>query len=145
MQAISGFWIIMYFVPASYEDIRKNTMDIRLFLIFAVLSPLMIFMETEAFINSSRLLGICPGAVMLLISVISRGAVGKGDALVVMWLGFCIGILALSRVLSLAWTGIFVCAAVKSLKGKKKPIPFIPFLGAAFYLFFAGMLFGAEV
>ena len=142
MELLLGFWFILFFVPAAFEDIKKQSLDLRLLLFFALPLPFLIFVTGGNIVSFSRMFGLGMGLVLYGLSVLSRGAIGRGDALVVMWLGYGIGVLALTEVLCLAWAGTFVLAAIMSLAKKKRPIPFLPFLGTAYYVFFAGLLVG---
>lgn len=132
------FWIefilFFYLVLASVEDVKRKEIDIRILFVFLLLSiSLLSILDMNPF-TMGRLVGVFPGAVLAAISRISRGAVGMGDALVVMWLGYVMGIMSCLSVLASAWLICFVAAAICWLRRKKGAIPFIPFLCTGFYL-----------
>ena len=87
------------------------------------------------------ILGAVLGAVLLLLSKILRGAIGVGDGLVVLLVGFVMGIYGGCVVLfySLFLASLFsiVMLCLKKLK-KKDSIPFIPFLFISYLGVFLG-------
>ena len=78
------------------------------------------------------LLSLIPGAVLIFLSVITKGQIGAGDGIVVL----CIGTwLDLYNSLNILMTGMFLAALgsvfLFFLKRKVKELPFVPFLLAA--------------
>lgn len=75
--------------------------------------------------------GIIPGAVLILASRLTEGALGMGDALVVLALGSVLGfsegmmVLMTALVLAAIWAGILM---IFCRKKKNYEFPFIPFL-----------------
>ena len=142
MKGLMCLIILLYLAFASFEDIKKKTMDIRLFALFCLL--LAVF--TVPGISREyvyRFAGCIPGLLLLFISFISREQIGKGDALIVTALGFALGLSGILGILFLAWTGAFVTAAIMLVSGKrKKRFAFIPYIGGGCFLYFAMMLFG---
>ena len=79
--------------------------------------------------------GILTGGGLLLLSCLSRGAIGRGDGYLLCVAGVYLGI---AGTLSLLSGALFLCAiwsllllAIKKA-GKKTEIPFVPFLLAAY-------------
>lgn len=81
------------------------------------------------------LIGCLPGLALLGISWVTRGAVGMGDGVIVMVMGIFTGFW--SSLLFLFWAlaaaAVIGCGMMISGKwGRKKQIPFVPFLWAAY-------------
>ncbi len=85
--------------------------------------------------------GILTGGGLLLLSCLSRGAIGRGDGYLLCVAGVYLGI---AGTLSLLLGAFFLCAIWSLLllvikkAGKKTEIPFVPFLLAAYV---GGLLF----
>lgn len=82
-------------------------------------------------------LGLLVGAVFFALAMISREQLGKGDAIVLMACGFCLG---WKRLLSLVLGAVLLFLVVgvirllwKKLK-RKSPVAFVPFLYIVFLL-----------
>ena len=73
----------------------------------------------------------CMGAAVIMLSIISKGAVGMGDGLLFLSLGT---VLSFEELLSAFLLGLFCCCfwgivvLFLSGKGKKTEMPFVPFL-----------------
>lgn len=83
-------------------------------------------------------LGLLAGAIFLLLAVMSREQIGKGDGIVLMACGFCMGV---ERLISLVFGAVLLFLVVgvirllcKKLK-RRKPMAFVPFLCIVFLLF----------
>lgn len=77
-----------------------------------------------------HLMGLIPGIITVIVAHISEECIGMGDALVIMSLGFCVGIVEIINVVLLSSICLFFVAAIKLLKRKNRNIKvaFIPFL-----------------
>ena len=84
---------------------------------------------------SGILTALIPGAFLLAISMISEGRIGKGDALISIYLGGWLGLSDSIFVIFLASAGAAASAAVLwIIKKKDSEIPFVPFLLAGYVL-----------
>lgn len=132
------FWIelilLFYLVLASVEDIKRKEIDIRILSIFILLSIILIMSFGMKPFSLTRIVGSLPGLMLVAVSRGSNGAVGMGDAAVVLWVGYVMGIMSCLSVLTIAWMICFVAAAMCWIRRKKGVIPFIPFLCMGFYL-----------
>ena len=78
--------------------------------------------------------GAIPGALFLLLSFVTRGAVGEGDGLCILACGMCIGLYEIVPVLTGALWLSALTGAVTLLTGRSKEereLAFIPLLAAA--------------
>ncbi len=123
-----------FLLICAYTDIRDRVIHVRVLLPFlaAGLIPAA-FSGRDALISAFA--GALCGAVLLILSFITKGAIGEGDGLVLAVTGVYLGFFHNIRLLFLA---LFLSAIVSVisifLKGWKKDreIPFMPFLLVAF-------------
>ena len=142
---------ILLLVICSYTDIRERGISIRVLAVFIVSSAaLMIstYMLGDRYGVIKRsliyepdpiniLLSLLPGIILLIISFISREAIGRGDVYVVSLLGFMTGIDRILAILliSMLSCGIFGLAyMVMKGKSRKDTLPYVPFLLGAYIL-----------
>lgn len=87
------------------------------------------------------LLSLLPGACCFMISLLTREQLGYGDSLVITVCGFSLGT---ERIIGLLMTGFFLAAlwamglCIFCRADRKKEIPLMPFLAAAFLIQMAG-------
>ena len=127
-------WVFSMLFIGSISDIRKKTVSV-LFLLITALGC--IALSVPCFDASLQLPGLLPGLFLLLLSRISAGAIGEGDAYAVCFIGFTFGLYAASGILMLALLLISICAVIMiSLKkaGRRSRIPLYPYLSLAFIL-----------
>ena len=82
-------------------------------------------------------IGAIPGASLFVLSLISKGKLGMGDALMVLVMGLFIGLRQTVGELMMAvvFAGIFALVLVAAKKCRKgDELPFVPFLAAAHIL-----------
>ncbi len=121
----------------SEEDIKTNS--IRIVPAAAAAAVMLVLnLVTGARTWQDMLAGAGFGIFMFLLSIGTRGKVGKGDALLIGCMGICFGffqsvLLWWESSLMLAAVGMILIAA-KKLPGRKAKLPFVPFLLAAFVL-----------
>jgi leader peptidase (prepilin peptidase)/N-methyltransferase len=97
-----------------------------------------LYVNATAF--SEALWGILPGIVLLIIAVVTRGRIGKGDALLIVVLGLYSGLWACFSVLllSLALTAVYgMCRGAIRHTSLKKAVIFTPFLWAGYGIWWA--------
>jgi|GEM_PF-1477077 len=81
--------------------------------------------------------GAVPGAVFWLLSRVSRGSVGSGDAVMILFMGILCGF---ETVLTVSMTALFLTAAAGLASvaagkgGKNMTLPFLPFLLAGYVI-----------
>ena len=141
MKLLIGLLLAAYLIPASVRDLKKKDMDVRVWGVFFAVSVLLLLISGEELLWWNRILGLLPGAFMLLISNLSHGAVGKGDAYVLLFMGFVLGLLSILEILFYALLACFAVAVFLFVKKKKKKrIAFIPFLTGSFVLCYGSVL-----
>ena len=65
------------------------------------------------------------GGIFFLIACLSKESIGKGDAVVLLLLGFGMSV---TQVLTILCIALFLCGVVLKKAGRKDEIPFVPFL-----------------
>lgn len=127
-----GKCLLLLLYP-TIEDIRCKK-----FYVWPVAVISFVFAAAEIYVHADSLTviltGCLPGLLLFLVSKISRGAIGAGDAAVLTGLGSMAGWQTASELCLLA---LFLCSAVGLFMilvkraDKKTSLPFIPFLTAA--------------
>lgn len=118
---------IMFLAILSLEDIREKRISVKRVLIGALTAVICQLITRQA--SGIAIVGsLIPGIVLLLLSVMTKESIGKGDGIVVMMLGLWIGGWMTFLVVCLAvWVaGIF--AIVCLMRKKRELIPFVPCL-----------------
>lgn len=142
MKIVIGIILAAYLLPAAVADIKKKSIDVRILAGFFLAAVLVLLISGEELFWWNRILGLFPGALLLLISYLSHGAVGKGDAYVLFFMGYVLGLLSVLEILFWAWAACFVAAAYFFIKKKKnKRLPFIPFLAVSFLCCYTASFF----
>lgn len=123
-------YILMGFLGVNtWMDLRRRR--VALWSAAAVLLAGIIYQTFYTKQATELLLGIVPGIALVLISKLTEGALGMGDALVMLALGSVLGlseglqVLTAALLLAAVWAGILLV-----IRGRKKnyEFPFIPFL-----------------
>lgn len=122
--------VFMVLADNSFTDLKDHEVDIRT-LAVASFCAAAGHLASEDAAPEDMALGAALGLVLILTALVTRGAVGVGDGLVVCVAGLALGA---EENFMLLLTGLILCAAV-SLVGlllgkikKKQELPFIPFL-----------------
>ena len=130
----------IYIAFLAFEDIMKKTIPVSLLLFGILFIPAGLLTEGgESFSFTDNALGIIPGAVLLVISYVSRGQIGIGDGVLVAQVGASLGLEVIVRILTAALMLITVLSAVMLIFGKLKrrsTLPFIPFIFAGYLMSF---------
>ncbi|MDO4633856.1 MAG: hypothetical protein Q4B01_08385 [Eubacteriales bacterium] len=141
IQITQKILLLLYLAKAAERDIREKRVAVRPAVKMMLLSGGLLILTTAAGRRLLRLgMAALPGMTVLLISGISREAIGKGDALVLLVVGFSLGAGAACEVLA---AGVFLSfpAALFVLISKKgdrrTELPFLPFLLAGYLLYLA--------
>ncbi len=133
---IIGIWLLL----CCWQDIRKKKIHVILIGIGCVAVLFCSFLTGELTIWS-RLAGLSPGVVLLVINRITGGQIGIGDGLIVSIMGIGLGFNEIAFILAygLFGSGIFSIGLILFCKvNRKVTIPFIPFI----LLGYLGAFFG---
>ncbi|MCD8055052.1 MAG: prepilin peptidase [Lachnospiraceae bacterium] len=140
---MSELWIRISVTPLLFllccQDLREKQLETRLLCLLALCGPGADALTGEP--EAARLLSLLPGFLLLAVSVLSGEALGEGDALLFVSLGFS---LEMSRLLRLC-TESFLLAGIAGLaiwvrmrgtgeRAGEIRMPFLPFLTAAWCL-----------
>lgn len=80
--------------------------------------------------------GLFLGACFLLLSILTKGQIGKADGVVLMLIGTMTGLYNLIEILCFCFVYLFIMATVLLIlrkKTKKQTLPFLPFLTAGYF------------
>ncbi len=119
--------VLIFLAILSSEDIREKRISVKTILLGALIALICRFLEGQ--ISGMEIAGsLIPGVLLLLLSIMTKESIGKGDGIVAMVLGLWIGGQMTFLVICLAvWVaGIF--AVVCLIRKKWELIPFIPCL-----------------
>lgn len=132
--------LFIFAAVCAAEDIKHRSIRIKTFIAGGVIGLLLYIMQnialnTGAVQAASELFkALMPGMAVVMISIITGGAIGIGDGLFVLICGFYTEAKILSLIFAAAW---FLCALVSIFmitldftahKKSKKPLPFIAFM-----------------
>ncbi|MCM1135179.1 MAG: prepilin peptidase [Clostridium sp.] len=109
------------------EDIREKELSVGMILA-AALGGVVYRRVIGQFFWKGMMADILPGAVLVLLSFLTGESIGYGDGALVMTLGLWLGG---PSILTMVGVGIMlsgVYGVFCLIKGKKEPIPFVPFL-----------------
>lgn len=138
---ISIDWLItfhafLFLMSQGLLDYRYKVIDVRILILSAIMSIcqwIVIFSEGRSI--EDYLLGVIPGMIILVVSIISGGNICKGDAFLIMVLGMNIGISQLIYVLAF---GFLLAAAFSTVILIRKRgsgntrIPLTPFIAGSY-------------
>lgn len=116
------------------QDIKKRQIQLNLVLVFGILG-IFLHMLWRMLSIGNILLGMSVGAALLLLSVLTAGKIGAGDALILIVTGIYLG---LEKNLELFFIGLFLCSMwslcllLLRKKSRKDSVPFVPFLLTAY-------------
>lgn len=94
----------------------------------------------------ATILGFFLGVCFLLLSVLTKGQIGKADGFVLVLMGMMTGIYNLIEIICFCFIYLFIIAAVLLIlkkKTKKQTLPFLPFLTAGYLSVILGTMGGA--
>ena len=125
--------ILAFLVWNSWRDIRKHEISLTLTLIFGIGGMLLFWQDHETLWDVVGSASV--GLGMIGMSILTRGAVGMGDGLLLLALS---GVLSSGELLLTLLLGLFLCAVwgtgllLVRKKEKHTEIPFIPFLSLGY-------------
>lgn len=149
---------LLMLVTCSYTDIRRRQISVRVLIVFLILAAGLMagacyFGDRDRIIKNVLLyelrpenviFALLPGSILLVISVLTREAIGRGDVCVVGILGLMTGFDAVFVILFISMVACALCGLVFMVikgKSKKDTLPYIPFLLGAYLVFFANNKF----
>lgn len=132
-EIVSGCGMLVFLAICTFFDIRSRQINgIFCAAVAAVaLVSVILFKKDDIAVYAA---GVIPGAVLLVVSVITRGAVGEGDAAMTAVLGLACGI---TRAVIMLLGAFMICGAVSGVMlisgkfGRNYALPFAPFLLAS--------------
>lgn len=137
MYQLAGYCAALLLVGyLAVHDMKEKCIPAVAVLISGVLSVLYVINGENAD-GCSLMYCMMPGMVLLLLSVLTKESIGYGDGAAVLVLGFWTGggFCAAAVSLGICMTGFY--SAFMLLRGRKEPVPFMPFLLAAMEVMFA--------
>ena len=126
--------VVSMLTLCSAEDMKRKQIRLNPVLLFGILG---IFFHMLWRVQSIEniLLGMSVGVVLLMLSVLTGGRIGAGDAVLLIVTGIYLG---LEQNLQLFFSGLLLCGMwalgllILRKKSRKDSIPFVPFLLAAY-------------
>lgn len=117
---------------AAYQDIRHKEVNLSSILVCVILSAISVGMDVyrgESVVPA--VIALLPGMAFLLLSFVTRGAVGIGDGLMLMGIGPAFGMdhTVLGLFIGLGLSCVVSIILLVSRKGNSKSqLPFVPFM-----------------
>lgn len=137
---LTAFGVYLFII--SIKDIYKKRLDIRIVILGILFAPGFILCFNEIGLYE-RIMGLIPGAILYICSLVSREGIGLADILEIILIGLCTGIGGIITVLSVAFLLIAFLAGIMIAFGRlkfKSRVPFLPFLFTG-YVFMAFTMF----
>ncbi len=132
---ISGIplWKLMmaagFLLPAVITDIREKKI-----ILIPCLCGILTGLVSGALSDGgflSACLGLIPGALLIVLSVVLKGTIGTGDGIILAMIGSFVGftraVAVLFMALAVSMTVALILLAIKKVSGKTE-FPFVPFL-----------------
>lgn len=126
--------LLPFLALLTYFDIKYKKIPSRLLFLLFVIGILYVI-KIEDYHNPCRYIGVFAGLVFLFLSLLSHEAIGRGDTILFMILGWFLGVY---YTLFLLFVAFSLCAVVSLVlllckRGNfKTSLPFLPFLYLAF-------------
>ena len=126
--------LLLYLGAASYTDVKRKTVSMRMAVLFGVLAlAVEIYVKDPVFV---WLAGAVPGCFLLLLSRVTREAVGYGDGVTLAVIGLFTGF---AQAMGIFMGALLILCPVALLfliwkRDRKMTLPFVPFLLAAYLL-----------
>lgn len=123
-------FIIVYLAFLSVRDIRSKRI-LTIDLLFGIILTIAMLCFGPQVSLIDRIIGMLIGWSMIGLSIISRDAIGKGDTVLILYLGIIFGYIELIKILSLGFfiVGTFCIIGYSTRRyTRKHKVPFVPFL-----------------
>ena len=136
MDIIEELILLLFLFICSYEDLRTRHINF-----FVCIVTELIYIFILIFLNRFNflyiILGLIPGALIYLSSILFNGQIGKGDGIIIAVIGTMAGILKVTRILLIAFILVLViCTPILIIlrKSLKTRLPFVPFILLSFII-----------
>ncbi len=136
MDIIEDLILLLFLFICSYEDLRTRHINF-----FVCIVTELIYIFILIFLNRFNflyiILGLIPGALIYLSSILFNGQIGKGDGIIIAVIGTMVGILKVTRILLIAFILVLViCTPILIIlrKSLKTRLPFVPFILLSFII-----------
>ncbi|MBQ5446335.1 MAG: prepilin peptidase [Lachnospiraceae bacterium] len=136
MDIIEDLILLLFLFICSYEDLRTRHINF-----FVCIVTELIYIFILIFLNRFNflyiILGLIPGALIYLSSILFNGQIGKGDGIIIAVIGTMAGILKVTRILLIAFILVLViCTPILIIlrKSLKTRLPFVPFILLSFII-----------
>lgn len=136
MDIIEDLILLFFLFICSYEDLRTRHINF-----FVCIVTELIYIFILIFLNRFNflyiILGLIPGALIYLSSILFNGQIGKGDGIIIAVIGTMAGILKVTRILLIAFILVLViCTPILIIlrKSLKTRLPFVPFILLSFII-----------
>ena len=131
-------FLLIYLIYCTIADIRTKSISCKIsitILFISFIIKLVFFNGLDTFFYVS-ILGIIPGLFLIIISFISKKAIGLGDGVIIFTIGIYYGFWKTISILllSLFISSIFSLAILLKTKTSKYSFPFAPFILMGFLL-----------
>lgn len=141
--------IMSILIVVSFIDFKSMIIPDKLIItiiVFEILhKTILLYLGYEVYLLNSILAAILSGSLFLMIMIISKGAMGDGDTVLIASLGFILGLrlIFLNIFLSfLLGAFISILLLLLKIKNKRDPIAFAPFIIISFFIV---LLFGEKM
>lgn len=139
MEKLSYAAVLLFLAYAAREDIKSGMLDVLYLLTGGMVLSVFRILEGKND-YSDMIMGLTAGFAMLTVSFISS-ALGKGDGLLLLAAGACLGGLLIIKVIFIAFILSGICGAFMLLSGAgsmKASMPFVPLVLFAYVLTMIG-------
>lgn len=136
----------IYLISAAWTDQRTKTIPLKQIGIYGILTGtgrLVLFLLGQNPGIPELLMSMMPGAVLLMLGLVTRQAVGYGDGLSLLFGGIALGA---SSICAISLTGFALCAVwgiwriIWKKASLQEELAFLPFLTAGYFLELGGYL-----
>lgn len=131
------YFVILILYRIILIDYKTTYIDNKLLIIFSVISVLSLVVDNGVSLVGRILTGILSYVLLAIVSKVTHGALGMGDAKLLGLLGLILGFDGLLSVLLVSSIVVFLVSIVliiKSRANKNKELPFTPYIFASLIL-----------
>lgn len=127
---INNIWTTIFLVLCTITDLKER----KIYVLFSAINWIVILAINILFLKAdirSIFGGIALGLVFFAVSLLSKEAIGKGDAFVIMILSSVLGVILTLQILiwALGTCALFLMLGISLKKiNRKTKVPFMPFL-----------------
>lgn len=130
-------WVVMgtFLLISTVQDIKYKALAPLICTLWSGIVLILILISRESLLNSG--FGLIPGIIVMLCAFFSRQAIGYGDGVAILIIGFALGIergfyITVIAFAVAAIVGLFLLLFKRA--ARKTELPFIPFLAFAFMI-----------